>query len=91
MLGIGLGKHHQLDIGGIAMRLLIILQQVVDFICRQRQSHVLIGLQQGGHAVLRDIDGYQQFWREMLKQSFCSRECAKHGFGHAIVQQGQQG
>ena len=87
MLGIGLGKHHQLDIGGIALHLLIILQQVVDFVCRQRQPHVLIGLQQGIDAILRNTDGYQRSGRKMLEQSFCSCECVKYGFGHTIMQQ----
>ena len=43
MLGIGLCEHHQLDIGRIARHALKILQQIIDFIAGERQSHFAIG------------------------------------------------
>ena len=36
MFGVGLGEHHQLHIGGVALQLAEAVIQVVDFIYRQR-------------------------------------------------------
>lgn len=46
VFGIGLGKHHQLDIGRVALYLREILEQIVDLICRQRKPHSLVGINQ---------------------------------------------
>ena len=44
MFAIGLGKHHQLHIGGIALQAGERLDQVVDLIVGQRQSEAHIGV-----------------------------------------------
>ena len=46
MLGIGLRKHHQFDVRGIAFLSGKGIDQVVDFVFRKRQTHLGIGFLQ---------------------------------------------
>ena len=49
MLGIRLGKHHQLDVGGIASGIAWcgeVFQQVINFVVTQRQTELLVGFNQ---------------------------------------------
>ena len=46
MLGIGLGEHHQFDIGGIALQLLVALDQVADLVIGEGQPELAVGLLQ---------------------------------------------
>ena len=42
MLRVSLGKHHQFHVCGVSLQLIKTLQQIIDFVLRQRQSKVLI-------------------------------------------------
>ena len=40
VFGIGLREHHQFDVGGVARDALVVVEEVIDFIRRERQSHL---------------------------------------------------
>ncbi len=87
MLGVGLREHHQLDIGGIAPGLADEqLDQIVDFIVRQRQPEAAVGLDQRRTPAAEQIDRGHRPGREMAKEFGRLRKIAEHGFDHAVVQ-----
>ncbi len=47
MLGIGLGEHHQLDVGGVAQEGSVTPLQIRDLILRQGQAQARVGLSEG--------------------------------------------
>ena len=47
MLAVGLSKHHQFNIGGVATQLLKGRKQIINFVFSQSQTKFLIGLHQG--------------------------------------------
>ncbi len=68
MFGIGLRKHHQFDVGRIARHAPEILQQIVDLVVRQRQSHVQIGAFERSTAPGQQVDRRQWLGGNMLEQ-----------------------
>ena len=44
MLRVCLGKHHQFNIGRITAEFVETIQQIINFLCRESQSHFAIGL-----------------------------------------------
>ncbi len=92
MFAVGLGEHHQLDIGGVAAELAVGVEQIVDLVIRQRQSLLHIGTRErraagvkraGEHVHVLQRLGWQ-FGKKTLQLAALQR----HGFGHAVVQQG---
>jgi hypothetical protein len=59
MLGIGLGEHHQLDVGRVAPELREGVQQVVDLVVGQRQPQFAVRRLQRRLAAALKIDGSQ--------------------------------
>ena len=53
MLGIGLRKHHQLNVAGVARKFSKTRHQVIDFIVRQGQAERAIGFNQRSAAQLK--------------------------------------
>ena len=88
MLRVGLGKHHQLDIAGIASEAGKGLHQVVDLILGQRQAQAGIRGHQGLAAATEDI--HRSHRRGLLhpEQGAGGLQGGQHGFGHAIVEGG---
>ncbi|OQA33963.1 MAG: hypothetical protein BWY57_00871 [Betaproteobacteria bacterium ADurb.Bin341] len=68
MLGIGLREHHQLNVSRVAARLGKNIEEIVDFIFRQRQPQTAIGHHQRGTATGQYIDGRERLGRKMAKQ-----------------------
>jgi hypothetical protein len=46
VFGIGLGEHHQLDVGRVAAGLGEDVEQVIDFVVGQRQAERAVGVDQ---------------------------------------------
>ena len=90
MLRIGLREHRQFDVRRIASHTREILDQVVDFIVRQRQAHCAVGLHQRGATACEEIDRRQGFGLDVAEQVRCLIQRAEYRLGHAIVNQRQQ-
>ena len=90
MLGVRLREHHQLDVGRIAPDTREVARQVFDLVVRERQPHFTVGDAQRIDAAADDVDGFERLRLVVAKQllRFCER--AKHGLGHAVVNQRQQ-
>ena len=90
MLGVGLRKHHQLDIGRIATGCGKSLEQIVDFVGRQRQPHRGIGLIERSATLGTDWHGLKRLARQVGKER-CNVAGVlgrrDHRFGHAIVKE----
>ena len=86
VLAVGLCKHHQLDIGGVAAQALEGLQQVVHFVVGQRQAPVGVGALQRGAAAAEHIDLLHGRRRQFGEQRARGFQVGQHGFGHAVVQ-----
>ena len=52
VFGVGLGKHHQLDIAGVAPQSAVIVEQIIDFVVRQGQAHLAVGCHQRGFSAV---------------------------------------
>ena len=88
MLAVGLGEHHQLDIGRIALELAEGRHQVVDLINGQGQAEFGIGPLQRGLAAVQQVDHPQRRGRQFGEQSGLSLSPLKHdAFRHPVVQQ----
>jgi hypothetical protein len=88
MFGIGLGEHHQLDIGRIAPELAEVLHQVIDLVVGQCQAQFGVGLHQRSLAAAENIDrvsGCGATWWNNAR----GHRRNQHRFGHAVVQQGR--
>ena len=85
VLGIGLREHHQFNVGGIAAQHLEILQQIINFIVRQRQPQFPIGHPQSLSATTENIHHRQRRRIGMAEQRGCILELIKDGLGHAIM------
>ncbi len=87
MLGVRLGKHHQLDIHRIAAQALEALHQVIDLIVRQGQAQLPVGHHQRLAATGEDIHAGLRRWLLLLEQTAGLLQLRHHGFHHPIVQQ----
>ncbi len=86
MLRVGLRKHHQLDIRGIALKVLEIFQQIINFVLGQRQPPILIGLRQGRTATAEHIHRAQGLGFSHMKQHSGIVQRRQHRFRHPIMQ-----
>jgi hypothetical protein len=56
MLAVGLGEHHQLDIGRVALERPETLDQIVDLVARQGQAQGCVGVFDGGTTTGQYVD-----------------------------------
>jgi hypothetical protein len=57
VLGVGLGEHHQLDVGRVAPHAAEVLHQVVDLVLGQREAQLAVGPLQRSAAAGEDVHG----------------------------------
>ena len=88
VLAVGLGKHHQLDIGGVAAQLPEGLHQVVDFVVRQGQAKLGIGLLQRLAAATQQVNADHRLSQQPGEQGGGLGSIRHHTLGHAVMQQG---
>ena len=86
MLGIRLREHHELGIGGVSIQPRVTLHQVVNFLGRESQAEVRIGLYEGLATTARKIDGRQRRRLVRFKKCDCFVATIKQNFGHSIEQ-----
>ena len=92
VLGVGLRKHHEFDVGRVALELGEVGHQIVDLIGRKRQAQVTVGDFQCGISSGEDIHAGQRLRRAMGEYPFQNAgNFGDHRFGHAVMQQGQHG
>ena len=91
MLAVGLRKHHQLDIAGVALERGEGLKQVINFIVAQGQSKLHIGLHQGTTPMAHDIHMLQRRGLALIKQLGGLLALEAHAFGHAVMQHQRHG
>jgi hypothetical protein len=68
VFGIGLGEHHQFDVGRVAAGLGEDVEQVIDFVVGQRQAERAVGLDQRSFAAFEHVDRSKRLRREMAEQ-----------------------
>ena len=86
VLGVGLGEHHQFDIGRVATGRGERRDQVVDLIGRQGEAELLIRLFDCSTSRCQR-DTAQRAWTMPLEKSLRLRRVEQRGFRHAVVQQ----
>ncbi|MNN15348.1 hypothetical protein D3C81_1284500 [compost metagenome] len=85
MLAVGLREHHQFHVGRVAAELGVGVEQVVDLVLGQRETHRRVGLLQRGTAG-GDVHEAQRLGRQFLEQPGGVLARGDHGFGHAVEQ-----
>ena len=88
VLAVGLGEHHQLDVGGVAPQVAEGLGQVFDFVVGQRQAQRGVGLDQRLGAARLHGHGAHGLAGQRLEQRLAVEAGVDHGFGHAVMQGG---
>ena len=88
VLTVGLGKHHQLDIGGVAAQLPKGLYQVVDFVYRQGQAELGVGLLQRLATATQQVNAGHGLGRQSGEQGGSLGSIRHHTLGHPVVQHG---
>ena len=88
MLGIGLGKHHQLNIRGIAAQTGEAVDQVVNLVLRQGQAQLAVGLDQGGAPTRQQVHGAAGPRLGLEEEAGGVLLVAQYPLGHAIVEDG---
>ena len=88
VLGVGLGKHHQLHIGGVTLQLAVALEQIIDFIIGQGQPEFVIGGNQGFASFLQQGNGVHGCRFRLGKQGRNITLTTEHGLSHAVMEQG---
>ena len=86
MLGIGLGEHHEFDVGRIAPELAEVLDQIIDLVIRQRQAQFAVGGDQCLAPARQQIDGGQGLWCDVMEQGPRRIDRRQHRLGHAVVE-----
>ncbi len=91
MLAVGLGEHHEFDVGRVAAQVLERLDQVVDLVVGQRQAPGPVGFFQrlaaGLGAGADDVDMLHRRWLELAEQRERLFAAGDGALGHAVVQQ----
>ena len=86
MLGIGLGEHHQFDVGRVSPAGREVLGQIVDLVFRQGEAERGVGADQRIAATCGQIDGFERLRRIVMEQTGGVFERIEHRLGHAVVQ-----
>ncbi|MCY1166549.1 hypothetical protein D9M73_64900 [compost metagenome] len=87
MLAVGLRKHHQLDVGRVALELGEGIDQVVDLVHGQRQAKFAVGGFQRRLAAGQYINGLQGRCVQLGEKACGFGTVRHHAFGHAVMQQ----
>ena len=87
VLTVGLRKHHQLNIGGIAIELGESIDQILDFVGGQSQAKVDIGFFQRNHPTQQHVNSLQWRGLQFRKQRSCLFTVRHHALGHTVMQQ----
>ena len=85
MLRVRLRKHHQFDIGRIALQFDIRIAQIIDFVLRQSQTQLNIGFNQSIATLSEQGNGLQGLARQILEQRMTIVFTDKPRFGHTVV------
>ena len=84
VLGIGLREHGQFGVRRVAPAVLIVRQQVIEFVFRERQPQRAVGLFQRRAPVFPHGNAAQRGGRIVVKQAFGFLHVQQQGFGHAV-------
>jgi hypothetical protein len=87
VLAVGLGEHHEFDVGRVALELREGVDQVVDLVGGQRQAELGVGFFQRGLAAGQHVDELQRRALQLGEEARGFRAVEHHAFGHAVVQQ----
>jgi len=87
VLGVGLGEHRQLDVGGVAAEAGERLHQVVDLVLGQRKPPGRVGLDQGLAAPAEHVDVFHRLGVPLGEQDVEALAGRQHRLGHPVVQQ----
>ena len=87
VFAVGLRKHHQFDVGGVALQIAKCLDQIVDFVVDQRQAPCAVGLLQRRPAPAQHVHMLHGHGVQVCKQVLGRFQRRQHAFGHAVVQQ----
>ena len=90
VLAVGLGEHHELDVGRIAADAAEVVEQVVDFVIGQGEAHLAIRALQRRSSAADQSDGRERPGRKFAEQALGVIQRRKNRFGHAIVNERQQ-
>ena len=88
VLAVGLGKHHQLDIGRVAAQGSEGVDQVIHFVSRKRQSKRCIGRYQSSLAAADQVHMLHRLRPQCTKKVLRLRAVQHGALGHPVVQQG---
>ena len=87
VFAVGLRKHHQFDIGRVALQLREGLYQIVDLIQRQGQAKLRVGGCQRRPAAAQHIDMRHRGRLQLTEQSAGTGTVKHDALGHAVMQQ----
>ena len=90
VFAVGLRKHHQFNVGRVALELRVQrigVDQVVNFVRRQCQAKLDVGLLQCRLAAVQHVNRLQRRAVQLGEQSGRLGSIKHHAFGHAVVQQ----
>ncbi len=91
VLGVGLGEHHQLHVGGVAAQAVEGGDEVVDLVLGQGQAPVGVGALQRRTAAAQHVHALHGRGLQFGEQGVGLFARGHHGFGHAVVQQAGHG
>jgi len=86
MLGIGLGEHHEFDVGRIAAEPAEVLHEVINLVLGQGQAEFAIGDDQRGASAAEQVDAGQWLRRDMMEQGLRRRDGIQHRLRHAVME-----
>ena len=85
VLRIGLSKHHQLSICRVTLQTLELFHQIINFIFRQRQTQLTVGLLKRHTTTTQHVNTTERLRLVLGKQCLCLLKLRQHGLGHAVV------
>ncbi len=88
VLGVDLGEHHQLDVGGIAAEAPVVLHQVVDLVRGQGEALAFIGRLECPASAAEHVDAGQRRRLATGEQAGRGLSVQVHRLGHRVMQQG---
>ncbi len=91
VFAVGLGEHHQLDIGGVALQAGEGVHQVVHLVIGQRQTEAGVGVLQRGAPAAQHIHMLHGRGLQRGEQSVRRVQAGQGALRHAVVQQGGSG
>ena len=86
VFGVGLGKHHQLDVGRVAPQRPEGLDQIVDLVVGECQSQLGVGAGQRRPATVKHVHRRQRRRLVVREQLGRVARVEQHGLDHAVMQ-----